>query len=64
MHISGTLGLSMQYILKGAIIFYRDGGRLFVGGPEFFGVVKGWDQFFFSVPKGGPEFFEGQKFFR
>ncbi len=26
---------------KGAIIFYREGGSLFVGGPEFFWVVKG-----------------------
>ena len=31
----------MNYSHKGAIMFYRDGGRLFVGGggPKFFGVV-------------------------
>ncbi len=33
-------------IVKGAIIFYREGGRLFVGGPEFFGEVKGGASFF------------------
>ena len=31
------------------------------GGPEFFGVVKGEDQFFFSGSKGGSEFFEGHR---
>ncbi len=38
------------------------GGRLFVGGgPEFFGIVKGGDQFFSVGLRGGPEFFEGQR---
>ena len=32
-----------------------------MGGPEFFGVVKGGDQFFFSGSKGGPKFFEGHR---
>ena len=41
----------------GAIIFYLEGGRLFVGGPEFFGVVKVGTSFFFSGSKGGHNFF-------
>ena len=41
-------------------IFYQEGGRLFVGGPEFFGIVKG-GAVFFSGSKGGPEFFEGHR---
>ena len=44
----------------GAIIFYCE-GRLFVGGPEFFGVVRGGTSFFFSGPRGGPTFFEGPR---
>ncbi len=46
--------------------FTGRGGRLFVGGPEFFGVVKGGDQFFsvsqrgdqnfLRVKEGGPKF--------
>ena len=48
--------------LKGAIIFYQEGGRLFVGGPEFFGVIKWGGPVFFSVGQtGGPEFFEGHR---
>ena len=40
---------------KGVIIYYREGGRRSVcgEGPEFFGVAKGGDQFFFSGSKGG-----------
>ncbi len=37
-----------------SFISWRRGGRLFVGGgPEFFWVVKGGDQNFFSGSKGG-----------
>ncbi len=47
----------------GAIIFYREVGPSVcgVGGPEFFGVVKGGGAvFFFSGPRGGgPKIFEG-----
>ena len=43
---------------KGAIIFYREGGRLFVGGPEFFWLVLRGDQFFSMTQRGwGPEYF-------
>ncbi len=43
---------------KGAIIYYREGGpSVVVGGPNFFGVVKGGDQNFFSGSKGGTRIF-------
>ena len=47
---------TVQFV-EGAIIFYKEGGCLLVGGPEFFGVVKGGNQCFFSGPKGGQTFF-------
>ncbi len=55
--------------LKGAIIFYEEGGRLFVGGgtriclgslrggPVFFHWFKGGDQNFFIRSKGGTRIF-------
>ena len=49
----------IYFSYQGAIIFYQEGGRLFVGGGKFFGVVKG--ETIFSVRQmGGPEFFDGQ----
>ena len=43
----------------GSYHFLPGGGGASVcgGGPEFFGVVKGGDQNFFSGSKGGPKFF-------
>ena len=35
----------------------RGGPSVCGGGPEFFGVVQGGDQFFFSRPKGGTRIF-------
>ncbi len=32
-----------------------------MGGPEFFGAVKGGTSFFSVCQRGGPEFFEGQR---
>ena len=38
--------------------FYQEGGwHLFVGGPEFFEVFKGGDQFVFVGQRGGQNFF-------
>ncbi len=51
----GDLTLGSYHLLAGG-----GGGRLFVGGgggPEFFGVVKGGDQNFFSGSKGGTKIF-------
>ncbi len=46
--------------IHGAIIFYREGGRLFVRGPEFWGVIRGGTDFFSVCQRGvWPEFFEG-----
>ncbi len=51
-----------QMAVKGVIIFYREGGkRLFVGGMVFFGGGQSGRPVFFSRPKRGPEFFEGQR---
>ncbi len=47
--------------VPGAIIFNREGGIWFLGGPEFFGVVKGGDQIFFQWVKGGTRIFWGSQ---
>ena len=39
-------------------------GRLFVGGPDFFGVVKGGDHFFLVSQRGGGQNFLRVTFFR
>ena len=41
----------MAVCIKGAIIFYRE-GHLFVGGPEFVGVVKGGTSFLLRLQRG------------
>ena len=41
---------------KGAIIFYEEGGRLFVGGTRIFlGNLRGEPEFFTAVKGRGPE---------
>ena len=51
----------LSHIIKTVIrelsFITRRGGRLFVGGPEFFGIVQGGDQNFFSGSKGGTKIF-------
>ncbi len=47
-------------IIKGTIIFTGRGAVCLWGGPEFFGVVKGGNQFFPVSQRRGPKFFEGQ----
>ncbi len=64
--------------LKGAIIFYREGGAVYLwggtriflgglrGGPVFFHWVKGGDQNFLGVQEGGTRIFfqeGGTRFF-
>ncbi len=49
-------------LLWGAIIFYQEGGCLFVmGGGRIFGVIKGEGYQFFQRAKGGQIFFEVQR---
>ena len=46
-----NMSMLIQALNKGDIIFYREGGRLFVAGaPEFFWGGQRGDQFFFSDP--------------
>ena len=50
--------------VKGAIIFYGEGGgRLFVGGGTriFLGSLRGGPIFFQLLKRGGPEFFRGPR---
>ena len=56
-----TLITPTAQFVEGAIIFYQEEGRLLMGGPEFFGVVKWENQFSFQLAKGGTRIFLGSK---
>ncbi len=47
--------------LRELSFFYREVGCLFVGGPEFFGVVKGGGPFLSVGQRGGTRIFWGSK---